>query len=197
MIRWGRHSERAIAVATAVLLQAAVYMTLSQRHAASPYAASAPTIIAMILAAARPKREPPPALRPSEPQKPRPIAVLPVTPPIVPSKLPAHPPQSAFDWQEAIRGEMRREVARASAPPRKRFDLPAMPAADAPPHEWEGWDETRINRLQRLAHGIIDLGHGCFILLFPPIPQCHSEPPEGDLFDHMRDRRDEPPDSLP
>jgi hypothetical protein len=197
MIIWGRHSERAIAAAAAVLLQAAVYMALSQRHAAVPHAASAPTIIALILAAARPKREPPPALQPRERRKLRLTAVHPVTPPIIPSKPQSQPSRPSLDWQGAIQGEVRKELARASEPPRKRFDLPARPALEAPPHEWDGWDETRTHRIQRLAHGIIDLGHGCYILLFPPIPQCHSEPPEGDLFDHMRDRRNEVPGSLP
>lgn len=191
MISWGRHSERAIAAATAVLLQTAVYVALSQRHAAVPHAESAPTIIAMLLAVARPKREPPPARQlPARPEL-RSLTVPPVTQPIIPITPETQPSRSAFDWQRAIRGEVGQEVARANGPPRKRFDLPAMPAQQAPPREWDGWDDTRINRVQRLAHGIIDLGHGCFILLFPPIPQCHSDPPEGDLFDHMRDRRDE------
>lgn len=40
-----------------------------------------------------------------------------------------------------------------------------------------------MNRVQRLARGIIDLGHDCFIVLWFPIPQCHSEPPNGDLLE--------------
>jgi hypothetical protein len=90
-----------------------------------------------------------------------------------------------------------KELARATAPPKRQFGFPKMPAEQAPPRQWDGWDETRLNRVQRLAHGVIDLGHGCFILLFPPIPQCHSDAPEGDLFDHMRDRRDDVPGALP
>ena len=197
MISRGRHSERAIAAATAVLLQAAVYLALSQRHAAVPHAESAPTFIAMLLAVARPKREPPPARQlPARPEL-RSLTVPPVTQPIVPSKAEAQPSRSAFDWQRAIQGEVGQELARATAPPKRGFGFPEMPAQQAPAREWDGWDETRLNRVQRLAHGIIDLGHGCFILLFPPIPQCSSEPPEGDLFDHMRDRRDETPGAVP
>lgn len=196
MITWDRHSERAIAAATAVLLQVAVYLALTERHAAVPHPASAPTIIAMILAAVRPKREPPPARQPLEVEKLR----LTVThPPIrdIPSNLEMHALRSPFDWQGAIRGEVRQESAHAAAPPRMRFELPKMPVQESQPREWEGWDDTRINRVQRLAHGIIDLGHGCYMLLFPPIPQCHSEPADGHLFDHLRDRRDELPGALP
>lgn len=78
-----------------------------------------------------------------------------------------------------------------------RFDIPKMPLERAPPREWDGWDEVSGHRLQRLAHGIIDLGHGCFIRLPIPIPQCDSEPANGDLFNPARDRRDEAPGSLP
>jgi hypothetical protein len=52
MITWRRRSERAIAAAAAVLLQAAVYLTLSQRHPSVQIATRAPTIFATILAAA-------------------------------------------------------------------------------------------------------------------------------------------------
>lgn len=195
MIAWDRHSERAIAAATAVLLQVAVYLALTERHAAVPHTASAPTIIAMILAAARPKREPPSARRPLEVQKLGLIVPHPVIRDIAAPQT--HTSRSLFDWQGAMRGEVRQELAHAAAPPRMRFELPKMPAREGPAHEWEGWDDTRINRVQRLAHGIIDLGHGCYILLFPPIPQCHPEPADGHLFDHMRDRRDEIPGALP
>jgi hypothetical protein len=71
-----------------------------------------------------------------------------------------------------------------------------MPVEKARPH-WDGWDEVHIDRAQRLAHGIIDLGHGCAIVLWFPIPQCHAESASGDLFDHMRDRPDEGPGALP
>ncbi|MGH8201954.1 MAG: hypothetical protein ACREVO_16585 [Steroidobacteraceae bacterium] len=197
MISWGRHSERAIAAATAVLLQAAVYLALSQRYAAVPHAESAPTIIAMLLAVARPKREPPPARQlPARPEL-RLLTMPPVTQPIIPTRPQAQPSRSAFDWRGAIQGEVGKELARAAAPPKRQFGFPKMPAEQAPPRQWDGWDETRLNRIQRLAHGVIDLGHGCFILLFPPIPQCHSDAPEGDLFDHMHDRQDEVPGALP
>ncbi|HEY1892354.1 MAG TPA: hypothetical protein VGG63_18305 [Steroidobacteraceae bacterium] len=120
-----------------------------------------------------------------------------MTQPIIPITPETHPSRSAFDWQGAIRGEVGKQLARATAPPKMSFGFPKMPAEKAAPREWDGWDDTRINRVQRLAHGIIDLGHGCFILLFPPIPQCSSDPPEGDLFDHMHDPRDDGPGTPP
>ena len=78
-----------------------------------------------------------------------------------------------------------------------QFGFPKLPVEETVPH-WDGWDEERIDRVQRLAHGIIDLGHGCHMLLFLPIPQCHSDPPNGDLFRNLHDHHpDEVPGSLP
>jgi hypothetical protein len=125
------------------------------------------------------------------------VAEHPVARPITPSLPQSHPPPSAFDWHGAIQDEVGKELSRAHVPPKMRFGFPAMPAEQAPPHEWDGWDEVHIDRIPRLAHGIIDLGHGCFIMLMLPIPQCHSEPPNGDLFKHMHDRPDEVPGALP
>lgn len=196
MITWRRHSEQAIAAAAAVLLQAAVYLTLSQRHPSVGIATSTPTIFAMILAAARPKREAPPARHPSEHRKLGVVAEHPVARPITPSESQKHASRSAFDWEGAIQQEVRKGLTRAVVP-KVRFGFPAMPARQAPPHEWDGWDEVRIDRVKRLEQGIIDLGDNCFILLTFPIPQCHFERPKGDLFKHMHDRRDGVPSSLP
>ena len=72
-----------------------------------------------------------------------------------------------------------------------------MPAAEGP-HSAFGWREESLNRVQRLAHGIIDLGDDCFIVLWFPIPQCHSDSGNGDLFEHMHDPKSpEGPNTLP
>ena len=72
------------------------------------------------------------------------------------------------------------------------------PAEEGAPLHWDGWDEARIDRIQRLAHGLIDLGHGCYMLLFLPIPQCPSDPPNGDLFRDLHGHHPgEVPGSLP
>jgi hypothetical protein len=197
MISWSRHSERAIAAVTALLLQAAVYLALTERHPTEPSATTAPTIIAMLMAVARPRRQLPPPPQLSAPHEPRLIVVHPVALPVIPSVSQTQPSRSAIDWQGAIRGEVSRELTHAHAVPRVRFGIPKMPVERAAPHEWDGWDEVHGHRIQRLAHGIIDLGHGCFIKLPIPIPQCDSEPANGDLFNHLRDRRDEAPGPLP
>jgi hypothetical protein len=197
MIGWGRNCERTIAATAAVLLQAALYLALSHERPSGASAANAPRSIAMILAAARPQREaPPPVSRMSE----KPIGKLAVEPlappPITPFESPTQSSRPTFDWGGAIQGEVRK-LTRPAAPPKLRFGFfPVMPVEKTPPH-WNGWDEARIDRTQRLAHGIIDLGVGCVIVLWFPIPQCHSEPARGDLFKHMRDRPDEGPGALP
>jgi hypothetical protein len=197
MISWSRHSARTIAAATALLLQVAVYFALTERRPAVPSATSTPTIIAMLMAAARPRRElPPPPQLTARPES-RLIVMHPLASPLIPSLPKSVRSRSAFDWQGAIRGEVNKALTHATAAPRMRFDIPRIPLERLRPREWDGWDEVHGHRIQRLAQGIIDLGHGCFIKLPIPIPQCDSEPPNGDLFSHMRDRRYEAPGSLP
>ncbi len=197
MVSWGRHSERAIAATVAVLLQAALYLALSHRHSFVTSVTSAPTIFAMILTAARPKREAPPPLRSSEYRVRGLVSEQPMPRPIVPSKSQKHTSRSAFDWEGAIQGAVRKELTRPVAPAKMTFGFPKMPVEETVPH-WDGWDEERIDRVQRLAHGIIDLGHGCYMLLFLPIPQCHSDAARGDLFRNLHDHHpDEIPGALP
>jgi hypothetical protein len=195
VITWRRHSERAIAAAAAVLLQAAVYLALGHRHPSVRGPTSPPTIFAMILAAASPKREAQPVRHLSKHRNRRLVVEHSVAQPVNPSESPKHASQSAFDWEGAIQGEVGEKLTRPVRPPGMRFGFPSMPVEKALPH-WDGWDEVRINRIQRLAHGVIDIGH-CFILLWPPIPQCPPETVNGDLFKNMRQPRDEPPGSLP
>lgn len=97
-----------------------------------------------------------------------------------------------------VRSDARYETRqRAHAPSKLRFGFPQMPAKEWSPPAF-GWDQKRLNRVQRLAHGIIDLGDNCFIRLWPPIPECHADPGDGDLFKHMHDPRPpDGPDTLP
>lgn len=197
MTSWGRLSERALAAAVALLLQTALYLALSQRHASLPGVATGPRLIAMILAATRPKRPAPPRVRASEHLMPIPVPERPFVAPITPAEPQRHPSPSAPDWEAALQREVRTQEARARAPPKLlRFGFPPMPAAQGP-HSGFGWNENRLNRVQRLAHGIIDLGENCFIVLWFPIPQCDSDS-DGDLFEHMHDPKPLPgPNTLP
>lgn len=95
----------------------------------------------------------------------------------------------AVDWQAAISREVRTRVSHAPRP-KLRFGFPRAPAKQSLPPAFEGWDEVRIHRVQRLANGIFDLGP-CVIRLSYPIPLCHFDTPpaNGKLFKHMhRDR---------
>jgi hypothetical protein len=198
MISWGRHSERAIAATAAVLLQASLYLALSHRHPFVRSATSVPPIFAMILSAARPRREVPRVRQSSEHRKRSLMPEHAVAPPITPAEPPKHASRSAFDWEGAIEGEVGKQLTRPVAPPKIRFGFPKIPVEEEAVPHWDGWNEERIDRVQRLAHGIIDLGHGCYMLLYLPIPQCHSEAAKGDLFNDPHNHHpDEIPDSAP
>ncbi|MHB8812639.1 MAG: hypothetical protein ACYDAE_05185 [Steroidobacteraceae bacterium] len=193
-VSWRRHPERIAAAAAALLLQAAVYLALNPRGSSPTGATNGPTLAAMILAAARPKREAPPPLHPTEHLTAIPVARS-LMQPIAPSE--PHTPVSRIDWDSGIQREVRAELSHKHAPRRLRFGFPQMPTEEGPPPEF-GWNDNRLNRIQRLAHGIIDLSDNCFIRLWPPIPWCHFEPANGDLFKHMHDPRPpERPNTLP
>jgi hypothetical protein len=196
MISWGRHSERITAAATALVLQAGLYLALSPRLLFVPRASSAPTLVAMIMTATRPTRAPPPPLSPINPRAQSLAIEPPVVQPITPPMSQARASRSAIDWQAAIQREVGAELSRANARPGVRFGFPQMPAeTDAPPAF--GWDEAHIDRVQRLEHGVIDLGP-CVITLAFPIPICHfgSGGGNGDLLKRI-EPRSEPPGSPP
>jgi len=142
----------------------------------------------MILTMARPKRETPPPVRMSEHLLPVPVTARPLLQPVIPSELQTHAARSAIDWQGTIQHEVRAQELRSRAPPRLRFDFPLMPAPQAAPAEF-AWDERSTDRIQRLTQGVFDFGQHCFIRLWPPVPQCHFEPANGDLFKHMHGPR--------
>jgi hypothetical protein len=195
-VSWRRHSERIAAAAAALLLQAAVYLALNPRESSPTVATNGPTLAAMIVAATRPKRQAPPPLHPNEH-----LTAVPVTAqPLVQSisfALHARASRPGIDWEGGIQHEVRAELSRKHAPPRIRFGFPRMPTEEGPPPQF-GWNDNSLDRVQRLAHGIIDLSDSCFIRLWPPIPWCHFGPANGDLFKHMHDPRPpEGPNTLP
>lgn len=193
MFGWRRHSERLAAGMTALLLQAALYWALTERQPSPLRRESEPSLTARILSATRPDRErPPPRLR-SAPRIQNPVIEPPVVQPITSAQPPQQASRPPVDWNAAIQGEVGSELARAKRPAKMRFDFPQMPTAKDPPAAF-GWDERRINRAQRLEHGIIDLGP-CTITLSFPIPICHfgKDSGDGDLLGPMRGpRADEP-----
>lgn len=197
MIVSRRRFERSAAAATAVLLQAALYLSLSPRHFSFQRVASVPTLMAMILTVARPKHEAPPSRRVSRRRTAKPLNERPMVRPITPLEPQRRSLPSAIDWQAAIQGEVGKELSRADARPKVRFGFPEMPAHGEPPPGIE-WNENETNRVQRLVHGIFDLNDHCFIRIWPPIPWCDSSAPNGDLFKHMHDPKPPPgPNTLP
>lgn len=196
MASWGRFSERALAAATAVLLQATLYLALSPRHPSLPGVANEPRLIAMILAATRVKRPPPPRVRASTKLLSIPVTEHPLVGPITPTEPQRQAARSPIDWEANLQREVHARESRADAPAKLRFGFPQMPASQGP-HSPFGWNESHLNRVQRLAHGIIDIGENCHILLWFPIPQCDSDSDDG-LFEHMHDpKQPEGPNTLP
>lgn len=188
--------ERIIAAATALALQAALYLLLIPPRPPSRGARSPPALMAMLLTATRPKPVRGVAPYPLKSRARRRVIQHLVVRPIALPEPRERASGSAVDWQAAIQQEVGTELSHAGAPPAVRMGLPRMPATQAPGPSF-GWDEARIHRRQRLEHGIIDVGR-CVIRLAFPIPLCHfgRAPANGDLFKHMRDPHTAP-DSLP
>ena len=187
MIDWLHRPERITAVAAALLLQAALYGVLSTEHVFLSSSTSAPPLITMIMTG-RPRRAVPPPPRPSGPQMRNPVIEPLIVQPVLPSAQQARSPASSVDWQAAMQHEVTTELAHAAARPKATFGLPQVPAKRAPLPAF-AWDEAHIDRVQRIEHGIIDVGP-CTITLAFPIPVCHfgKGTANGDLFEHMRDR---------
>ena len=107
-----------------------------------------------------------------QPRMRNPVIEPPAVQPITSAERERQPSRSSVDWNAAIQREVGTELARADAPARMRFDFPLMPPpAKAGPAPLP-WNERHIHRVQRLVHGIIDLGP-CTITLTFPIPVCH------------------------
>jgi hypothetical protein len=116
------------------------------------------------------------------------VIAPPIVQPILSAPRQQRAPATAVDWQTAMQQEVTSRLAHGAERPRVTFDFPQAPAKhDAPPAF--GWDEAHINRVQRIEHGIIDVGP-CTITLAFPIPICHfgKGSASGDLFEHMHDR---------
>jgi hypothetical protein len=196
MIRWHRHSERFAAGATALLLQATLFWALSERQPSPSSGARGPSLTARILTATRPNRELPPPRLHAAPRMLNPVIELPAVPSITSAEPRRQVPRPSVDWNAAIQREVGAELSKADVPPGVRFGFPKMPAAKDPPPAF-AWDERHINRVQRLEHGIIDLGP-CTITLSFPIPVCHfgKDSGDGDLLGPMRDPRPGEPGPL-
>jgi hypothetical protein len=186
---WRGHSERTVAAALALALQVALYLLLMPPRLSETPATSSPALETMILNAVHPLQPllaPPRASRLAPPRRViQPIAVEPIGAPKVPV-----PAASPIDWRSGIQHEVGAELSRAYAPPKVRFGFPPMPAKKIPPPVFDGWNDARIHRNERLANGILDIGR-CVIRLAFPIPLCQfgRTHAKGDLFKHMHQDR--------
>lgn len=188
MTDWLQRPERITAAAAALLLQAALYGVLTAQHPLVSSGAGTAPLMTMIMTATRPGRVAPPPSLPSEPRMRRPAIEPPVVQPIVPSRA-ERAPASSVDWHAAMQHEVTTELSRAAPRPKVNFGFPQMRAKQQSPLPAFGWDEAHINRVQRIEHGIIDVGP-CTITLAFPIPICHfgKGSANGDLFEHMHER---------
>lgn len=188
MIEWLHRPERIAAVAAALLLQAALYGVLSTQHAFLSSNTRGPPLITMIMTASQSRHVLPPPPLPSGPRIRNPVIEPPIVQPILPSAQRQRSPAWSVDWQAAMQHEVTTELAHAAARPKATFGFPQVPAKEARPPAF-GWDEAHIDRVQRIEHGIIDVGP-CTITLAFPIPVCHfgKGAANGDLFEHLHDR---------
>lgn len=183
------HLERVGFAVTALALQGALYLLLTDSDLLLSRAKTAPAIAIRMLTAARPRSLPPSHWPGGKLKMPRPtiqpLIVRPVQAPRAPGSAFAPP----VDWQAAISRAVGEQLSHAQGST-LRFGMPRRRAGQRPSAAFGGWDEVRIHRLQRLGHGIIDVGR-CVITLAFPVPICHfgKTPANGTLFKHMHGDR--------
>jgi hypothetical protein len=200
-----RVPRRITAAAIAAALQGVFcWLILHEAIAPTPLRSLTPLQVTIFQAARRsrpvmgrqrPQPGPPHRLTPKR-EAASPPAAQPITLP--PAGRPG--PGASIDWQQALRREVRaRELS--PSPGKLEFGLPRRPAA-GPTVPRFGWDYARTHRVEPLPEGglLINLSDRCAVVLYVlPIPVCRIGriPPDGGLFDHMRDRRSDGPDALP
>lgn len=125
-------------------------------------------------------------------------------------ETPSRPPRRKrnvhawMHWENALTREIRVTQSRwRRKSHRLRFGFPkSSSAAPSPRHEWDGWDYAATHRIEELPQGgtVINLNDRCVLLINPfPLFGCAIGhiPAKGDLFKHLHDDRDEPPNALP
>jgi len=203
-----RGGQRIAAAALAVLLQGLFYwLILHERIAPTAPPGSMPLQVLILQTAKRPRSATSPVKR--RPQLPRQQAARRREAPspaeiAAPINLPQavhsapHPP---IDWQQAMRGEVEAEESRSGGK-KLQFGFPRAPAAaPAAPAEF-GWDYAHTHRVEELPEGglLINLTDRCALVAYVmliPVCKIGSMPPNGQLFDHIHDRRSDGPNGLP
>jgi hypothetical protein len=191
---WDARAQRRLAAAAMAVALQGVFYWLIQHEAVGPMVQRRwPPLQATIFQAARPQPQPrrlaPPREASSSP------AIGPITLPQTGKPSP-HPP---IDWRQALEGEVR---ARDFARPRHtlRFGFPQLPAAASAAPQF-GWDYAPTHRVEALPEGglLINLTDRCAVVLYVlliPVCKIGHIAANGQLFDRLHDRRDEP-DELP
>lgn len=219
--RDARMTRRVAAAALAIALQGVFYwLLLHEAVEPTPLRTSKPLQVILFEAARRwyPATLPRKRRRPlssrsavrndeAEPAVPpiaaQPIAVRPVA--VSPIALPpaARPvPHIPHDWEHEIQREARSEESRSQRGGRIQFGLPQA-SAPAPAAPEFGWDYAHTHRLQPLSGGgmLINLNNHCALVIYGFVffPGCRIGriPANGQLFDHMHDRRHDRPGALP
>lgn len=147
-----------------------------------------------------PRRQATPTKQASSVRQPSPLAET--AQPITPPRAAEPAPHTPIDWQQAMQSEVRAQES-AARTRRLQFGFPrSPPPGPAAPAEF-GWYYAATHRMEPLRGGgtIINLTDRCMIVIYVlPIPVCRMgdlPPPNGRLFDHMRDRRYDGPGALP
>lgn len=102
-------------------------------------------------------------------------------------------PHAPIDWQRAMHGEVRAEESRSGAG-KVRFGFPRQATRARAAPEF-GWDYASTHRWVALPRGgiLINLNDHCALVFYGLMlfPGCRIGriPANGQLFDHMRDRR--------
>jgi hypothetical protein len=201
-----RAGRRVVAAAIASALQVAFYFLILQ-DAVEPTApqASTPLEITMLQTVRRfsptasplKRRAEMPRRLPAPQEVPLPPAI---TAPVTPLRTAEPAPHAPVDWRRAIQGAVRAQSRSPAGKLQFGFPRSPPPGPGAPPAF--GWDYAHTHRLVALPEGgmLINVTDRCALVFYGflfPVCKIGKMPANGQLFEHLHDRRSEPPSGLP
>jgi hypothetical protein len=201
-----RAGRRAVAAAAAAALQGAFYWLILQgaleptaRRNSTSLEVTIPRTVGRFMPTASPLRRRPEGRRPrAAPHE----AALPaaITAPITPPQAAMPVAHARVDWRQAMRDEAR---AQPRSPARRlQFGFPQSPPAGPPAPPAFGWDYAHTHRLVALPAGgmLINVTDRCALVFYGfliPVCKIGKMPANGQLFEHLHERRSAPPGALP
>lgn len=202
MAPWDARAGRRIAAAAIAAALQGAFCWLILREIVAPTAPLTSTPLEVTILQTARRLQPatlPPTRRPGV--SPRQSAPVSQVPPPAETPQPITPPHAPIDWQQAMQGEVRAEESRPHAG-QLHFGFPQAPAPDHAATAEFGWDYAHTHRVEQLSEGgmLINITDRCMVVLYVlPIPLCKigAMPANGQLFDHIHDRRKDQPGALP